>query len=227
LSSSPGRAFGPSALGSGRNEGPQRPGHGGKGWLQVRDGTGYTSELPQLDHLLLDINGLNVPAVESIHHSLCQPNGCQDQKLVLILDVDVEGASRVYAPVPLRFALQDVVMLGLGLKLDDQVLQQVRHLSGHRLSAERIAVTVVTLVAGEVRKKPKETLWNMRGAVRCAPIRVGHFYYQLDLVGAVEKDLKDAHQVTPRRNQRLLVGRQTGDCEKLSIERKRGVMDDD
>jgi len=101
----------------------------------------------------------------------------------------MEPTFRVNPPVPLGFALEGTRWLGLTLKFDDKVLEEMGDFGTHTFSTERQAAVILTLVLGKVRKKLEEEPGYMGSLSGSVAIRVRHLDHQLDSIAVVEEDL--------------------------------------
>jgi hypothetical protein len=102
------------------------------------------------------------------------PYRSQDKEFVFIVDIHVESTLGIYAPVPLRFALERARAEHLPLQLDNKMFEQVGNLSGLAFALEGKAVIVLAAMAGEVWEQLEEELRDMRGMLGGVSIGVGH-----------------------------------------------------
>ena len=148
-------------------------------------------QLSQFVNLGLDVDAVNMPVVQGIDNAFCEAYRPQDQHLVFVVHVDMEAPSGVNSPVPLSLALENARLLDLTLEFDDQMLEQVRNLSGARFLPEGVPVVIVAAMLRKVGEKLKEQARDMRSMLRRIPVGVRHFDDKFHPISVVEQNLND------------------------------------
>jgi len=83
----------------------------------------HSGKLAQAFDLVFDIELVEAVIVQSVDDPLCDADRTKHEHLIVVLDHNVEAASRIDVPVPFCLALQSACLVGLSLELDYEMLK--------------------------------------------------------------------------------------------------------